>query len=295
MQGLRFFQEPRCSTPGRSWGAAQAEGAPLRAFAQEMTRPAYLAIDDDSGRVFVSDGKDHVIGVFDMAGQLLFNIGESGNGDGQFYAPQGLAIAAGKLYVADMLNARIQYFDLQGGYLGRFGERGDQAGQQVLPIDGLGLERGEEDNQNVGEQAGVLEDLWRQGGCVDHAGGLADEFEGIDMDQVRKPVTESEETQGAADEYDAGWSQEISELIQFMIDTVSTCPLNATSQSATQDKIAEIESVAIKISRKFDKIGGFSPLVLMLIFYHICIYNYIEFRGYFNNFHVAQCYQLTKD
>lgn len=114
-----------------------ADGTPLFSFGQkEMTKPAYIAIDDETGRIYVSDGQAHFVGVFDMQGNFLFKIGEWGYGDGQFYAPQGLALSpGGRLYVADMLNARIQNFDLEGNFLASFGKRGDRVDQFENPKD----------------------------------------------------------------------------------------------------------------------------------------------------------------
>jgi DNA-binding beta-propeller fold protein YncE len=47
--------------------------------------------------------------VFDLSGQLLLNIGQSGNRAGEFGLPAGVAISAdNQIYVADGYNHRVQ-------------------------------------------------------------------------------------------------------------------------------------------------------------------------------------------
>ncbi|GAB4565207.1 MAG: 6-bladed beta-propeller [Geothermobacteraceae bacterium] len=105
---------------------------PLKVYEQKgvLERPAYLAVNEKLGRLYVSDSKKHHIAVFSLDGKFLFTIGKKGRGKGEFYAPQGLAFSPeGNLYVCDHLNARIQYLTPDGEFLGMFGERGDQPGQ----------------------------------------------------------------------------------------------------------------------------------------------------------------------
>lgn len=101
-----------------------------------LTKPVSVAVNDELGRLYVSDVHGMRVVVFDLEGNHLFSFGEYGNGDGQFYAPQGVAIdAEDRVFVVDQLNARIQAFDADGGYLHQFGERGDQAHQFEAPSD----------------------------------------------------------------------------------------------------------------------------------------------------------------
>lgn len=109
------------------------EGGPLR-------KPAYVALNERLGRIYISDGIGHQVGVFDMQGKHLFSIGrndgKSSSADGEFFSPQGLAISRdNKLFVADMYNSRIQVFDADGKFLYKFGERGDQVWQFEYPKD----------------------------------------------------------------------------------------------------------------------------------------------------------------
>lgn len=89
--------------------------------------PAYVAINQKLGRLYVSDGRDHKIVVFDLQGKELLRFGKFGKGDGEFYSPQGMAIdAQNRVFVADFLNARIQVFDADGQFIRMFGQRGDR-------------------------------------------------------------------------------------------------------------------------------------------------------------------------
>ncbi|NIY17215.1 MAG: 6-bladed beta-propeller, partial [Nitrospinaceae bacterium] len=91
---------------------------------EELKNPSFVALNEELGRLYVSDTLGHRIAVFSMDGESLFTFGEPGNGPGQFAAPQGLAIdEGGRLWVADFLNARIQIFDAQGRFLDTFGEQ----------------------------------------------------------------------------------------------------------------------------------------------------------------------------
>lgn len=102
-----------------------------------LTNPAYLAINEKLGRIYVSDSKGHRIAVFNMEGEHLFSFGERGGEPGQFFSPQGLAVRKSddSIFVADRMNARIQVFDKDGNFLRQFGERGSRWYQFEAPKD----------------------------------------------------------------------------------------------------------------------------------------------------------------
>lgn len=95
----------------------------------EMLAPAYVAINDRLGRVYVSDGKAQRVFVYGKDGQYLFQFGAgSGNPEviDNLYGPQGLAVAPDDtVYVPEIFNARVSVFDADGKYLRSFGARGD--------------------------------------------------------------------------------------------------------------------------------------------------------------------------
>ena len=71
---------------------------------------SYLALDS-SERLFASDGANHRIQKFDLAGAYLCQWGAAGSGDGQLNGPLGLAPGPeNSLYVADWGNHRVQRF-----------------------------------------------------------------------------------------------------------------------------------------------------------------------------------------
>ena len=93
-------------------------------------KPAFVALNEDLQRIYVTDVLAAKVVVFDMDGNHLFSFGEPGGGLGQLYAPMGIAIAPnGDVYVAEFLNARIHVFDQDGKALRHFGERGDKEWQ----------------------------------------------------------------------------------------------------------------------------------------------------------------------
>jgi len=75
-----------------------------------------------NGEIFVADGHgnggNNRIVKFTSAGQYLMEWGETGEADGHFQEPHGLAMdSQGRLFVADRGNNRIQIFDQEGNHL----------------------------------------------------------------------------------------------------------------------------------------------------------------------------------
>lgn len=143
-----------------------ADRQPLFSFgSREIIRlPVFLALDEKHDRIYVTDGGNHQVVVFDLAGNHLFSFGRKGGGDGDFRAPQGIAVdSRGRIYVADMLNARIQVFDPEGKFLTVIGGRGLQPGSFEAP---RGLAIDSDDNLYVmdGRKATML--IFRTDGAL---------------------------------------------------------------------------------------------------------------------------------
>ena len=105
---------------------------PVRSIGKgDLGRPNFIEINEELGRLYVSDVLDNRVVVFDLAsGEKLFEFGERGNGEGEMHGPQGLAFdKEGRLFLAEQFGARVQVFDADGNFLYTFGTRGDQAFQ----------------------------------------------------------------------------------------------------------------------------------------------------------------------
>lgn len=90
--------------------------------------PNGLAVASD-GRVFVSDGDNRRVQVFDAEGEFQAFVDTSG-------VPRGIAIdSEERLYVADALAHTIDIYDLKGVRLAQFGSRGFGPGQFNFPND----------------------------------------------------------------------------------------------------------------------------------------------------------------
>ena len=79
-----------------------------------------LEIGDD-GSLFVLDGLNRVVQVFDQTGVHLRSIGGRGSGPGEFENPVALALSpAGDLWVVDTANRRYTVFDQDGALLATY-------------------------------------------------------------------------------------------------------------------------------------------------------------------------------
>lgn len=121
------------------------EQLPLFQFGKgELGEPIRIAVDDERGRIYVSDRKDQQVKVFNLEGKLIQTIGGvkgvRSAQDGEFNSPNDLDVdRAGNLYVCDQLNARVQTFDASGAFIKNFGVRGDSDYQFEGPM-GLALD-----------------------------------------------------------------------------------------------------------------------------------------------------------
>ena len=111
------------------------EGKLLRVFIDSgLARPAALAYDAVTDRLYVADSAAHRIGVYGPDGKRVSSWGKRGDGDGEFNFPTHLAFdGAGALLVTDALNFRIQAFDRDGRFLWKMGRHGDGSGNLAAP------------------------------------------------------------------------------------------------------------------------------------------------------------------
>jgi DNA-binding beta-propeller fold protein YncE len=99
----------------------------------EFRYPAFLTTGPD-GRLYVSDGMNFRVQVFDEDGEYLSMFGRMGDTPGAFSRPKGIEIdSEGHVYVVDGAFNNVQIFDTEGQLLMVFGEFGNGAGQLWLP------------------------------------------------------------------------------------------------------------------------------------------------------------------
>jgi len=110
---------------GKLIGIAAEEG---------LARPAGLAYDAATQRLYVLDSANHRIAVYGPGGALLRTWGQRGIQDGEFNHPTHLALdRTGALLVTDALNFRVQAFDREGRFLWKLGRLGDGSGDFAAP------------------------------------------------------------------------------------------------------------------------------------------------------------------
>jgi DNA-binding beta-propeller fold protein YncE len=82
-----------------------------------FSQPSDVAVSKD-GHIYVVDGVNNIIKVFNQSGKFVFSFGSKGPLNGQFKFPLGIDIGnSGKVYVADSGNHRIQILGPTGNYL----------------------------------------------------------------------------------------------------------------------------------------------------------------------------------
>lgn len=88
----------------------------------EFNFPNGVAIDPNTGDIFVTDEKNHRVQKFDSEGNFILEWGSKGSQNGQFRFPVGIYVDhSGDVYIADTGNNRIQVFDSKGIFLYQFG------------------------------------------------------------------------------------------------------------------------------------------------------------------------------
>jgi uncharacterized protein (TIGR03663 family) len=93
---------------------------------------------DATGRVYVADGTNGTVSVFNPDGSVAATWGKKGTGDGEFNEPWGIAVAQdGSVFVADTWNHRIEKFTSQGQFVSQWGsyEPGTSPGKFYGPRD----------------------------------------------------------------------------------------------------------------------------------------------------------------
>jgi len=103
-------------------------------------RLSYVEVDASGERIYavdtggVSSNRHHIRVIDGVTGEMLFDIGRRGAGDGELNLPRDIAMAPnGDLYVVDGGNFRVQVFQPDGAYAGQMGSIGNRTGQFSRP------------------------------------------------------------------------------------------------------------------------------------------------------------------
>ena len=107
---------------GSRWGGRATLVEEL-SIGDESGQDAYLfgsisAAWATEDRIYVVDAQVPTVRAFDLEGEYLFDLGNPGQGPGEYGIPSAVAVTSdGRVLVADAMNARINVYDAEGGFV----------------------------------------------------------------------------------------------------------------------------------------------------------------------------------
>ncbi len=109
----------------------------------ELNGPLAIARSPDGRYIYITEYGANRVHKYTTDGIHVTSWGGSGEGDGQFLTPRGIAVdGQGLVYVTDYQNDRVQIFDPNGKYIDQFGKEGSGTGQlngpEGIAIDSAG-------------------------------------------------------------------------------------------------------------------------------------------------------------
>lgn len=141
-----------------------------------------------SNKIYVVDGGNHRIVVFDLNGKYLFQFGGKGSKNGQMNYPVGIFAATNKrIYVADSGNHRIQIFSADGSYLSSFNIESNKKPRRPIDV----IRHSRTGNIIVSSSSHNLMVYSPNGKLLDKWGG-----NGMNQGEFRYPATISEMKDG---------------------------------------------------------------------------------------------------
>jgi RHS repeat-associated protein len=98
--------------------------------AGEFSNPEGLAVNQNSGDIYVADSTQDRIQELSATGAYITSFGSYGTGAGELYEPHGITLdSSGDVWVADTNNCRVEEFSASGAFLKSYGEPGTKLGQ----------------------------------------------------------------------------------------------------------------------------------------------------------------------
>jgi DNA-binding beta-propeller fold protein YncE len=83
----------------------------------QLNKPSDVSVSKN-GLIYVVDGVNNKIKIFDRNGRFVSSFGNKGSGRGEFSQPLGIDIDdSDKIYIADSGNQRVQIFDAAGNFI----------------------------------------------------------------------------------------------------------------------------------------------------------------------------------
>ena len=121
------------------------------AIRQQLNKPSDVSVSRD-GLIYVVDGVNNKIKIFDKNGSFVSSFGNQGSGRGEFSQPLGIDLDSdGKVYIADSGNQRVQIFSAAGGFVDEIklpASNGHQADPTDVAIDKVNNKCYISDNDN---------------------------------------------------------------------------------------------------------------------------------------------------
>jgi len=103
--------------------------------AHPLSKPTDFVVTED-GLVYILDGVNHRVNMFDPAGRLVTQFGRKGKTGGGFDSPVGIGIdKTGLIYICDTGGGRIVIYSREGSFLRDFTLETDVAGARPRPVD----------------------------------------------------------------------------------------------------------------------------------------------------------------